>query len=309
MKCSAYAYLLSGSKTRRVEVAITPEAFEKVRRAQQVILVGLQAEEKFHLLAENYGEWEAALLTIAQRYIIWSSRTHDEAMDERLLLDRRLVNLLTACKLYLDQSEHALSELFGAEGQHLAAFKAKRIGLHGANFGYRLMDALRNYVQHRALPLGEIRFQQSAVDGPGAERIEITVVPGLLVDELKRDSTIKKALIDELGEETSIDLRKPVRDYVKCIATLHEDLRTIFDPAVKEALGSFRGAQGTYAKIEGESVDLPALLAIDESDPAHQAEEVALVNHLPERYEAYRRRTVATGLVGVAFASNSRRTS
>jgi hypothetical protein len=100
-------------------------------------------------------------------------------------------------------------------------------------------------------------------------------------------------MLAELGEETSIDLRKSIRDYVTRIAALHEELWALLDPTMREALAVFRAAQTTYSKIEGEMAINPSLSRIEDSNPARPMEEMALVSQLPTHYAVCRGRPVA----------------
>src|SRR5437868_6592604 len=106
-------YEASGFKNTWVSTPIEKQRFEEVKRAKATCLFAIDLEEKFALLLDNFAELEFELLRLAESSLIWPNRNHTESMQERLTLDRRIVNLLTACRLYLDQTDHGLSGLFG----------------------------------------------------------------------------------------------------------------------------------------------------------------------------------------------------
>jgi hypothetical protein len=308
MKCSAFGYEDSGGRLRRVEVAISPDQYAKVSRAQETIITGLQFEEKLNLLLENHVEWEATLLTLAQRYVVWPSRRHDEAMDERLLLDRRLVNLLTSCRLYLDQSDHTLSSFFGSPSAQGELIDRRRSSFYDTKFGYRFMEAIRNHIQHRALPISEIKYQHSAGAPPHIERVEMTVIPCVNIEDLKKDAKFKRQLIDELVDGApTFDLRGPIREYIACIVELHDEMRVLLDPVLECAVSVYKKARLDFSTIEGVAVNFPELMRIDDELPAHPIEETPLSAGPIDRYEVLRKRQTGAKTLTRIFASNGLR--
>ena len=133
--------------------------FDEIKAAKTVCLFAVDLEEKLVLLLDNFAEFEFELLRIAEASLIWPKRDHQGSMLERLILDRRLVNLLTSCRLYLDQTDHGISEIFGNTSQQLADVKAIKNELYDSCFGYRFMEVLRNHVQHSGLPVHIIDYR------------------------------------------------------------------------------------------------------------------------------------------------------
>lgn len=308
MKCRVYGYQDLGGRPRRAEIAISTDRYEEITHAQEKIIIGLQFEEKLDLLLENYVEWEAALLTLAQRYIVWPGRSHDEAMDERLELDRRLVNLLTACRLYLDQAGHTLSQFFGPRSAQEASIDKSKSTFYDNVFGYRFMEAIRNHIQHRALPIAETQYWHSADDRPDLGRVEVVVIPCVNVADLKSDPKFKPQIIEELkGRTPMLDLRGPVREYVSCLMELHETMRGLLDAVVVGALDVYKRARLDYSTIDGVVVDLPSLIRVQDEVLAQPFEETPLSLGPIDRYEALRKRRAGAKTLNRFFASNSLR--
>jgi len=72
--------------------------------ARQNLLEILFLEEKLDLVMENFYEYETELLSIASRMMIFGHDDHISMSRERYLVSRRIVNLLTAGRMYIDQS-------------------------------------------------------------------------------------------------------------------------------------------------------------------------------------------------------------
>ena len=74
-------------------------------------------EEKFDLLMENYYDLEKDILTSSLRYLIFYGNLQKQMHDSRLSITRSLINLLTTCRLYLDQSNHHINLIAGSKSK------------------------------------------------------------------------------------------------------------------------------------------------------------------------------------------------
>lgn len=168
-----------------ISIPLTADKFEEVRKAKEGYLFAWALEEKLALLIDNFYEFEVELLKLAEQAILWSERDFQEDMRQRLLLDRRLVNILTACRLYLDQSDHGISRFCGAASDELKSVKMFKNRLYDDNWGYRLMEAVRNHAQHLELPVGAISYNYRRKPG-NPEEWEYRVIPQLLLESVEQ---------------------------------------------------------------------------------------------------------------------------
>ena len=124
------------------EQPISQDEFGAIRAAKQDVLFATVAEETFVVLTQNFHDFEVELLQAAQRRIASGLGDYAESMDLRLDVDRRLINILTASRLYLDQTSYVLSELFGSdsgEQRQLLQFRSK---VYDQRFGYGVMEGI-----------------------------------------------------------------------------------------------------------------------------------------------------------------------
>jgi hypothetical protein len=115
-----YAIIGFHEKGEKFREELTPDRYRGILRSKETYMLAVDLEEKINLLIDNHHEFEVELLKLAEANRTWPKTEAMDAMQKRLLLDRRIVNLLSACRLYLDQSSHAMSSLFGAESTELA---------------------------------------------------------------------------------------------------------------------------------------------------------------------------------------------
>ena len=171
---------------------IDAKRFETVESAKNDCLLALGFEEKFQLVVDNYIEWETELLKQAQTSILWQTNNKFEALQHRLTLARKLTNVLTGFRLYVDQTDHALSKIFGGNSNELQAIKQFKNKLYDTCFGYRFLEALRNHVQHCDLPIEVITFNSKLVDREKMPQVQFSVIPQASLEALSENGNFKK---------------------------------------------------------------------------------------------------------------------
>jgi len=282
---------------------LTETSFDDICRARETCLLAVELEEKINLLIDNYYEWEVDLLKLAEAKRVWPEREHITAMQERLLLDRRIVNLLTACRLYLDHSSHALSHLFGKNSSELAAASKRTHEAYDDIFGYRFMEELRNYVQHRGLLVHSITYWTSLVTQDAKDSLQFTIAPTVELASLEGDGKFKPSILEEaksLGK--TIDLRQTVREYVAAIWSLHMALRTVIDQTFADRFALYRSIVGKYQQHNGAKVHFSKAVVLGEQ--AQHLREVALVDHLLPYYDMLCRKNQTVANLTGSYASN-----
>jgi len=229
---------------------------------------------------------------------------HSQSMLERLCLDRRLVNLLTACRLYLDQTDHGISILFGKNSSELKDVKTFKNDLYDKHWGYRLMEALRNHAQHSGLPIHVIGYPMYLSQGKGPDYKEFTISPKTEVSRLIENSRLKKPIVNELESKgDTIDLRGPTREYLSCFVQLHDKLREMIQSRVENAQELYKRAVDEFGLINGQKVKFASLRELHDDQKTQG--EVALVTHFFDYYDVLRKRNVVNKYLKLSMASNT----
>lgn len=202
------------------------------RKALEISLL----EEKYDYLIENYLELEEENFRIASRYLVLGSFGFNTFQNDRGSLARRIINLLTACRIYLDHTPHHLKKIFITDGE-AKKFKEVTHMQYESSLEYRFVEALRNYVQHRGLPIHSITYGEGVVDYPRDKRVKYLVVPRILLEELSTDTGFKKSVLNEMldshGKEVSAI---PIlRVYVERLSTIHDETRKLLDREIDRA--------------------------------------------------------------------------
>ena len=231
--------------------------------------VGLALEEKLDLVMENHLDLERSLVGIALRHSVFPGRDiRSAAARERRLINRRVANLLTTARLYLDQVQHNLAKTYAAESAvrtEVEEFPAREYDTH---LGYRVMEDLRNYVQHRDLPIRSITYSMSNDDDSELPNQRCTVVALLDLRELEDDSKFKKAVLEDLGPHTKdrrwADVMPFVREHVESIGRIHKQVRKLIAPDLVDADSAITEVERRARAVADGSL---AGLSVVERDP------------------------------------------
>ncbi len=200
---------------------ISEEEFKAIRQARQHSIQALGMEEKLDMMLQNYAEYEHELLQITLGHALFSLRSWSDFTGIIHQIDRRLVNLLSAARLYLDQLQHDIGHILGSETiERLISSE------YDSRPGYRAMEALRNYVQHRGLPLHSITLGGEWIETTGGDRRKENTVLYLNIEKLKEDDKFKRSVLMELtGEKGNVPLKPLVRDYITGIMRIQKGIR------------------------------------------------------------------------------------
>ena len=206
---------------------ISSENFQRLKQAKRALFILVGIEEKFEMLSQNYLEYEQLLLTLALEYMVSHSPEYSSMHDARSQINRRLANLLTMARLYIDQVKHDVSRLFGRDAAENSTICQSFSSQYDRLLGYRVLEALRNSMQHRDLPVTSVEYPSVHEDRDHGYLIRHQVVARISVEHLREDSKLKPRIIAELqaGGDRH-DVTPFVREYVEGIARVHEGVRS-----------------------------------------------------------------------------------
>jgi hypothetical protein len=140
--------------------------------------------------------------------------------------NRRLNNLLSSCRLYLDHTAGALSAIYGSDSEPLSCYKKSRNEEYDSGFAYRVMEAIRNYAQHRNLPVAHVSVENGEFPGHRTTLNHHLIVPSLDIEELRRDHAFKRSVLQELDSfgKRYMDVRMWVRQYLEALGRIHAEV-------------------------------------------------------------------------------------
>lgn len=236
---------------RSEPLELTADEYAAIASAKDGLATLVGIEQKFDLVLENYAEYEQALLGLAVQQVVFRANSYARFQRETLLVIRRLSNLLSSCRMYIDQIQHDTSTVFGPDHQAVLTVRTKCSEEYDTALGYRLMETLRNVMQHRSLSGFVIKHSNEA-DPPGPNALLKTrLIPLLSVDDLK-EGGLKASVQQELSGGERSELNSKVRQYIQGITNIHLAFRQS-SSAERGAMGirSARGLREGQCRLAG----------------------------------------------------------
>ncbi len=234
---------------RSTTVDISQYMYKKIKSAIEQLREAYYLEQKFDLLVEDYYEFELDLLSSATRSMIFQNKDYDWFFKESSLHNRRMINLLSAGKLFLDHSLHHLSSIYGNDSKELEEIKKHRSEQYDNHLGYRVVEALRNYVQHRGFPIQSIKFNSKEASSAPKRKIKFSITPYIVTSSLEQDPKFKKSVIKDLKKTgDKVDLKQLVREYIDCLARIQRKVRDILKDDIQKSEKTFFKAMDLFKK-------------------------------------------------------------
>jgi hypothetical protein len=218
-----------------VYIKIDEHEYKKIKTVKNNLLEIFYIEEKFDIFIGNYLEFELDLLKYAAYHMVRGYGTHNELHRGLNQIIRRIINLLSTGRLYLDQSIHNLNNIPSIKSIIIEEIKKEKNKQYDQHLGYRAMKALRNYVQHRGYPIQGLTYNNKLVGKDPNEKYLFSITPYIQVQEFEKDNKFKKEVLEEikrLGEK--VDLKPLIREYVEALWNIHAKIRELLKSDILE---------------------------------------------------------------------------
>lgn len=80
------------------------------------------------------------------------------ALDGFISVSQKVTNFLSSTSSFLAQTEKQLQHIHGKDSHEINSWNENRNNLHAAYFSYRFLYELRNFAQHRSIPLSNLNI-------------------------------------------------------------------------------------------------------------------------------------------------------
>ncbi|PCJ73408.1 MAG: hypothetical protein COA53_12670 [Rhodobacteraceae bacterium] len=195
------------------------------------------------LIAEGLIDFERYLLNSSLDSLAYDMKNRDAWDQRHNTINLKILTILTACRAYHDQRKHLLNETT-LSNETKQAVEIEFRNAFDSSFEYRLMETLRNYAQHRKLPLAgvtesnknEWADESTAPNGPS--RLRFTLNPYFSRKALlKERKAMRSATMDDLEkiEQEQLDVKYLLRKYVSDLSNCHFSFRELSQNVVAES--------------------------------------------------------------------------
>ena len=288
-------------------IEIDEARYRLIADARASLFEALFLEEKLDLVTENYYEYETELLSMASRMMCFHDDDYFSLSRERNLVSRRVVNLLTAGRMYLDQSAQHFDNIYGADSNNATRLRAEFASQHKASLGYRAMNALRNYVQHRGFPIQSVRFPQQRIEKGDDILLLHRVVPLMTIVALEDDGKFKASVLEELRaiqRDGYVDIRPLIRGYVEAIGKIHEKARELIGLDLKSWEQTLDDTVAFSKNEVGAAASSGGVAIIAERDDRTWEERIPIFKEFIQRRQALERKNCLFFNLRTSYASN-----
>lgn len=241
---------------------ISKEDFETILVSRDRFFNALQIEDVFDLLIENFVEFENDLLNLSMRRMLFHDWDWSTFRGDMALINRRLLNLLATARAYRDHTQRIISVTYGSQSDLLVRLAGSFSHQFDSSEGFRVMEALRNYSQHRGLLVFRLSYNNS-LDTPRRldSRSQCTCIPCLSLKTLREDRAFKTIVLDQLDPTADLlDIRPLVRQYISGFGSAHRQLREWMKDDVSRWRDALLSVQDRYqAECESQVLGLAAV--------------------------------------------------
>lgn len=236
-------------------IPIAEEQYRGVVNAQNNLYMILGIEQKLEILLWNFAEYEEELLRCALYQSVWPGAPSESLTDGWSAINRRVLNLLAAARMYLDQLCHEMSACYGKTSAVYSAIIVHLSRQYDTVLAYRAMEGLRNHAQHKSLPVGTVTFG-SEVEGRGdSATFRYSVTPTIDLADLRRHRAMKSSILQELATlADKPDLTELLRQYLGCICSSHVEWRRLTEADVTSWRATVGAARNRAAEIFGDDL-------------------------------------------------------
>lgn len=231
-QCSLHVLVLETNP----ELPLSEEEFQSLKQAKSCLSSAIALEENYDLLLGNYRELELEAMSAAVSNMTAGRQGYNDFFEIRTSINRRVVNLLSATRMYLDQYPQLLKKV-GAEPK---SAKEVASAAYDTFFEYRFMEALRNHAQHAGLAVHGVTMGMSWLPPNDPKQLQFSITPYALKSALEEGPAFKRAVLDQCSEQ--VDIIPAARIHVGGISSVHRKVRELIKPFVQEARSLFEDA-------------------------------------------------------------------
>lgn len=236
-------------------LTISEEEFTSLRASMDCLVHALFIEEKYDFVIQNQIALENALVACA-----------DLPNEETALryakseINRHFANILTTTRLYIDQGKRFGKKLDRLFGVPLVQFEKRTNQQYEVKLGYRVMEALRNFVQHRGDAVHQVIFNARKVYEEEKMRLVKHTDTYLDPSELRKEKKFKAEVLNELdGLATRPTAQEFLQEYLEGLRVIHMGFRESTKVKIAESQACIADAFERYQALAGDVIGLSAI--------------------------------------------------
>lgn len=222
-----------GQDTR---IGITEKEFHELRQAKDVITSFFSLTENYRVVVESYRAVEKAKHDAELDHILYFRFGYDDFSDVRVALNSPIVGYLASTRYFLDSTDKILLKILSPA--QMESFNKFRSNIYDSTSEFRFIEALRNYVQHRELPVHTVTYHNYVEDKDNIETSD-------KVSSLSLRATRQTLQEDKKFKKAALERMPAVIDIIYCIRFHMEGIWKLYDYLARFHFGEADNARAT----------------------------------------------------------------
>jgi len=208
------------------EMEIDESDYEEIRTCVKIINKEREILELFSYVCNTYKEMEIYTFKMSLDALVSGFMYgRDKVPNDMCVFSQLVSNYLSSVRMYLDTLPPFVEFLSSKslDKESVGKIKSK---YYDQSYAYRVMEALRNYTQHRGFIVQKSSTRAKWDDS--WEKLAYSVRFTLHADDVKEDEKFKKSVLQEIEKNGGeIDLNVISREYFDCLCKITKDIRGI----------------------------------------------------------------------------------
>ena len=213
---------------------ISKDRYNELRKHNQVVFFQLLFEEQYQICKLNFMDYWQGLFSISENFRLNSSYDRKSMILPSLEINQRIINILSSMRSYEDHTSEKLSALFGKDSEQYNKFKEIDGELYEAFFSYRFLKRLRNYVQHKDLPIKKVGYPLVSLSFE-PRQIAFTISPKMNKSALIKGKSWGKVQTEIECMYENIDINPIMEEAFRVFTSLHNQFRKYLSPCYEMA--------------------------------------------------------------------------
>jgi|GEM_PF-2471964 len=244
---------------------LSEDEFFLIKASKHKLEALFKMVEDYRIVVESYRMVEASQFEAAFSHILFSHASYNDSSDTRVLLSSKIAAYLSCARYFLDSTDRTISKISSEE--EALKFKSFKSEIYDSVKEYRFIEALRNYAQHREVPIDSIHSYSGYDNKNEGQNSDIATVLSIRAHKssLAADSKFKKKVLDGMPE--TIDLVHAIRCHMEGLWKIHDYLNRCTDSIAKNSRFVIESAIERFKKeIKTDSLGLYAFAQMSEVD-------------------------------------------
>ena len=215
------------------KIEITEDEYCCLRKYKENLLIVVDIEERYEFILKCYKDFELEMFSLCFDHLYFNKSSSCDHAEQSLMLNIKINNLLSACRLYIDHLDSDIGHLCTIKSIPRCNYQVFISDVRKNSIPYKIGDLLRNYLQHKNLLIRGQKYSQKCIQNKKQKCSTFTLTPYFIKQEIISDPRISKEsrkILEYYPDQ--IDIKPLLRAYLSEISKIHFYMRNLLNSDV-----------------------------------------------------------------------------